>query len=203
MSDESPAPVVAEVRRAPIEDALSSPMAAGLLLKLREECEAQHARAEMAEANIARLTAERDSLRFERDGVEQNRRRDNAYLIARADEAKSVIARHEAYILELEKSETDLADLRTRLRGLEQQWQPIESAPKDGTNVLLFDGETVSYGGWVSAADQGAGPDEEYLVSAGWWSVDLSDNQPTHWMPLPKSPDELARLLTTPEEPGT
>ena len=73
------------------------------------------------------------------------------------------------------------------------EWQPIETAPRDGTNIVLFDGQRVSVGGWVSAADQGAEPGEEYLISAGWWSLDLSDNQPTHWMPLPDPPTEARR----------
>jgi hypothetical protein len=34
------------------ENWMSAPMAAGLLLKLKEECEAQHARAEAAEAAL-------------------------------------------------------------------------------------------------------------------------------------------------------
>ena len=70
-------------------------------------------------------------------------------------------------------------------------WQPIETAPKDGTSIILFDGKMVSYGGWVSAADQGAEPEEEFRIAAGWWSVDLHDNQPTHWMPLPSIPEAL------------
>ena len=68
------------------------------------------------------------------------------------------------------------------------QWQPIETAPKDGRSILLLNGDQVSYGGWISAADQGADVGEEYLIAAGWWSVDLSDNDPTHWMPLPTPP---------------
>jgi hypothetical protein len=36
------------------ENVLSSPMAAGLLLKLKQECEAQHARAEALEAQLQR-----------------------------------------------------------------------------------------------------------------------------------------------------
>lgn len=42
---------------APPENVLSSPMAAGLLLTLKAECEAQHARAEKAEAELAALRA--------------------------------------------------------------------------------------------------------------------------------------------------
>jgi hypothetical protein len=71
-------------------------------------------------------------------------------------------------------------------------WQPIETAPKDGTNVLLFDGKAVGYGGWMSAEDQGAEPEEAHLIAVGWWSVDLSDNSPTHWMPLPPAPLSLS-----------
>jgi len=74
-------------------------------------------------------------------------------------------------------------------------WQDIETAPKDGTYLLLFDGAVVSFGGWVSAADQGAEPGEEDLIAAGWWSIDLRDNKPTHWQPLPTPP----RSLTTGE----
>ena len=68
------------------------------------------------------------------------------------------------------------------------QWQPIETAPKDGTNIILFGEGKVTVGGWVSAEDQGAEPGEEYLIAAGWWSIDLADNNPTHWMPLPDPP---------------
>lgn len=69
-------------------------------------------------------------------------------------------------------------------------WQPIATAPKDGTTILLYGEGAVTVGGWMSAADQGAEPDEEYLIAAGWWSLDLRDNAPTHWMPLPDPPSE-------------
>ena len=64
-------------------------------------------------------------------------------------------------------------------------WRPIETAPKDGTNILLREGSDVSQGGWLTGMAQGT-EDEHY---AGWWSVNCFDN-PTHWMPLPQPPKE-------------
>lgn len=54
--------------------------------------------------------------------------------------------------------------------------------------LILYGEGSVTCGGWVSAPDQGAEPEDHYLIAAGWWSVDLRDNKPTHWMPLPDPP---------------
>jgi hypothetical protein len=58
-------------------------------------------------------------------------------------------------------------------------WQPIETAPKDGTDILLSDGVEVTQGGWVAAVSMVGG--------AGWWSV-AGDLRPTHWMAFPAPP---------------
>lgn len=84
-----------------------------------------------------------------------------------------------------------------------ETWYPIASAPKDGRHLLLFDGERVSVGGWVSAADQGAEPYEEHLIAAGWWSIDLRDNDPTHWRPLPDPPSVEGSVLIEQKEEET
>lgn len=68
----------------------------------------------------------------------------------------------------------------------EPGWQPIETAPKDGTNILLFNDK----GNMATALWQGTGPME------GWWlrggnKPDYFFNghrSPTHWMPLPAAP---------------
>jgi hypothetical protein len=68
-------------------------------------------------------------------------------------------------------------------------WQPIETAPKDGTRVLI-------YGYWDGELSD---LDEEPEVwkarfSLGTWWVDSDQYyvarvvNPTHWMPLPKPP---------------
>lgn len=77
-------------------------------------------------------------------------------------------------------------------------WQPIDTAPKDGSAVLLCwavnaDGERIDW----SAEPQTAGV---FVQVASWrgeegWIVYCDHVQdptlhfrPTHWMPLPESP---------------
>jgi hypothetical protein len=63
---------------------------------------------------------------------------------------------------------------------IEQGWQPIETAPKDGTPVLCF--EPHSMGGYCFVA----APNED-----GDWCdnlATLNTYKPTHWMPLPAPP---------------
>jgi len=63
-------------------------------------------------------------------------------------------------------------------------WQPIETAPKDGTDVLLAGTGTydVTVGSFYKATK---GPS----VCDGWYYQDGSSRiEPTHWMPLPPPP---------------
>jgi len=63
------------------------------------------------------------------------------------------------------------------------EWQPIETAPKNYINVLVFD---PGYGQVVA---------EYHFSFGGMWVVSAysTDNsqtglEPTHWMPLPAPP---------------
>ena len=55
-------------------------------------------------------------------------------------------------------------------------WQPIDTAPKDGTEVLLW---------WFRRHVVGS------YVAGGWTDESLGqyDVSPTHWMPLPEPPE--------------
>ena len=63
------------------------------------------------------------------------------------------------------------------------EWQPIETAPKDGQAILVTDGMDCYCVEW----------DEEF----DWWTVDdnklgpfrLRGSAPTHWMKLPEAPN--------------
>jgi Protein of unknown function (DUF551) len=70
------------------------------------------------------------------------------------------------------------------------KWQPIETAPKDGTECLV-------YGKWEGEIH---GPYEGLFAGVayfnfGRWSITLGDCyscdcEPTHWMPLPPQPEK-------------
>jgi len=81
----------------------------------------------------------------------------------------------------------------------ERQWQPIETAPKDGTTVLLwwrseFAGDVVDWwacGEWKVFGDGSKGwiGESFYTSEPDFWTR-LIAARPTHWMPLPSPPQE-------------
>ncbi len=74
---------------------------------------------------------------------------------------------------------------------LGHQWQPIETAPKDGTPILLWAPEWkyVSRCGWWQSSINGsddAGWTDGTVIS--WNYQEVSILLPTRWMPLPDPP---------------
>ena len=71
-------------------------------------------------------------------------------------------------------------------------WQPIETAPKDGTSVLLWSVEIREpvIGCWSTA----------HATIREWWVDSWGPpgfDDPTHWMPLPEGPNvEVEAPLT-------
>lgn len=65
-------------------------------------------------------------------------------------------------------------------------WQPIETAPKDGTRVLIASGTDVV----LAFFDNNAGMWCENEYDNLWWGpTDTARyDGPTHWMPLPAPP---------------
>ncbi len=91
-------------------------------------------------------------------------------------QSPEVQARMEAY-----------ADARVREA---QQWQPIETAPKDGTVVMVCNEDGAWIAKYVPIYPSG------YRAENPWFSLMLNHNHmrkgkpfgPTHWMPLPAPP---------------
>ncbi len=59
-------------------------------------------------------------------------------------------------------------------------WQPIESAPKDRTLILCWDGRARVICDWCDGGWDVTHDTEDY----SW-----ADYAPTHWMPLPEPPN--------------
>lgn len=66
-------------------------------------------------------------------------------------------------------------------------WQPIETAPKDGTRVLLWSrGFLPMLGAWLEHTGMA-------YQKPAWWSNNVPIiPQPTHWFPIPTPPAEAA-----------
>jgi hypothetical protein len=67
------------------------------------------------------------------------------------------------------------------------EWQSIDTAPKDGTPILVYEGGaiyTAKFDKFFSWSDE-----------TGWRLPDMLDitgdvsAEPTHWMPLPEPPE--------------
>ena len=76
--------------------------------------------------------------------------------------------------------EKELADLRTRIAELENPWQPIETPPETTDHVIVCN-KNSQWGGL-------------HFMTMGWYNIELGhwicNTIPTHWMPLPKPPEE-------------
>jgi hypothetical protein len=77
------------------------------------------------------------------------------------------------------------------------EWQPIETAPKDGTEVLLAVGGIVDTGNWQAESPVGleSGVIVDPVLPEGWYGLrglcPWDGVQPTHWMPLPEPPQAV------------
>jgi hypothetical protein len=74
------------------------------------------------------------------------------------------------------------------------EWQPIETAPKDGRRILVFEPEFQTGGVVMEASWWDAWNDDE--SHTGWMPANLDERDgfylfPTHWMPLPASPSAM------------
>ena len=73
----------------------------------------------------------------------------------------------------------------------DMQWQPIETAPKDGTRILAYWPDTYGNNSAVQV-ETWWGP---WGKASTWQSAfEWADGAcvPTHWMPLPPPPSEAA-----------
>lgn len=92
-----------------------------------------------------------------------------------------------------------LFSLTSRLRAAEaDDWMPIESAPLDGSEILLMRGERVTSGAWIewtstypeyhssTGAYLGQSEQDSGASWASWDGGFTEEEPPTHWKRLPK-----------------
>jgi hypothetical protein len=60
------------------------------------------------------------------------------------------------------------------------KWQPISTAPKDGTSILIFEADD----GTTGAVRVARWRDD--TIPTGWTG---SEHAPSHWLPLPQPPN--------------
>ena len=74
-------------------------------------------------------------------------------------------------------------------------WQPIETAPRDGTTVLLLSQEAVKQGRLLKhggcAVDYWHDPKRDNCRFTGWGKFNETYWPPSHWMPLPPPPADM------------
>jgi hypothetical protein len=57
-------------------------------------------------------------------------------------------------------------------------WQSIETAPKDGRRILLFEDGIIEFGMWATWRDKPCWVMKDYQTG------DLLEAEPTHWAPI-------------------
>lgn len=101
-----------------------------------------------------------------------------------------------------------VAKVARLMESLQQKWQSIETAPKDGTTILLCENGYVTVGYYVPQYSdrrvfvRKAKDGDVYKTITddnSYWSCISEIYTPTHWMPLPEPPtDTLASTEVKP-----
>ena len=79
------------------------------------------------------------------------------------------------------------------------EWQPISTAPRDGTSILIFEAHVGTAGILqVSRGIVRVSRWRDDTIPSGWTGAEKA---PTHWLPLPLPPKtpadaEMAKVLT-------
>lgn len=76
-------------------------------------------------------------------------------------------------------------------------WQPIETAPKDGTLLLLWERDGSKYNAAFGDVFCGRWDDALLIDRVGHWIDGRFTRNPTHWLPLPPPPSMAAETEET------
>ncbi len=88
--------------------------------------------------------------------------------------------------------------LRRAISALAQAWQPIATAPRDGTPIRVYADWLAHPDFNVTGSVEAYWQDDEGWIGAVWesggdvWVTQVLDPPPTQWMPLPPPPPPSA-----------
>jgi len=73
-------------------------------------------------------------------------------------------------------------------------WNPMDTAPKDGTRILLWDGNRVQVAAWSQGGIRRDGWRVEIIAIGAekWPTYSVAIEEPIAWMPLPEPPETQA-----------
>lgn len=139
---------------------------------------------ERLRASLVAMTEERDALQRERDEYRTLSRIGRWHSECRPNRVQAA-REFEKLQATIDKMADAVSESNRRAEAAEQErdalrrqvaWQPMETAPKDGTSVLLL--HPVSFLGSITVG----------WFTAGKWRDEATLNlEPTHWMPLPST----------------
>ena len=163
---------------------------ASLAAAQQERDEALRDAIEFTQKVDAGLVRDEEYLRLHREKMEQYDRRVAAE--ARAEKAEADLKYvNEARALDLADHQTKIKEMAERIRKAEAErdaarWQPIETAPRDGTTIWcywpgIYGRQGVGWFVWDEFEE--------------WTTTTVHYGYPTHWMPLPAAP-------ANPEDPA-
>ena len=134
---------------------------------------------------LMQLQQQQDAVQQQQDQAMQGLQAQNHRLMTQLGEE---IAESDELVKQRDDFTQQLAEQRAEIERLKCQWQPIETAPRDGTYILL---------GWFLEGGGGGHPEVAFWHSTKqlWCSSRLLNAEgyysPTHWQPLPEPPKEI------------
>jgi hypothetical protein len=127
--------------------------------------------------------------------------REACWEIDRVTAAGIIDAVRQHHAAELLALRADVTRLTASLAAAAAQWQPIETAPKDGSLIIITSGDKSAFARWGRIGSRDTLNDIDgvavFATEYGWHSANDKAFQrirPTDWMPRPLSPAELAAL---------
>ncbi len=159
---------------------------------LYEHLEAKNKQCEDFRSEVFAVEKERDELKAQLAAANARIATQSCFWDAAIEKYDTVLSVLAGETVDTDGNEAAQAVRSLMLRGVIRQWRPIESAPKNGTLIMAcVTGFIPSVVKWVTNDGESRWfQDPESFVEESHFEESWSATryEPTHWMPLPPSP---------------